>query len=402
MTVRDEAGRTRRREGLNEWSARQIQATAGGDTDTAVRLARSIACLAPDDPVVLSTSQRVQATGHLDTCASFARMVYFLDPSSDTCAGDRLHWPAKANRPDLMPPHWMRDVLLEAVTLQRLLQQSGAEAACEYLRRPDLIGNRFYMPRFRALRHFARFNADPAYRASFVRDCILVTNLTPADRADPAPEVNQVILDNFVEIADLTEKTDTVVATGELDAYPTNVEKRIRANRIATGTFTPVLNAWKTFVSNSFRAYWRHLTAAGHVQDLYGFAADRASNCQVSTRYHMNEILAGPVIGPHYHSGHRFDHMIFPLLSAVYYPRTIAENDTTKAGYLEFGRPEFTLPFEPACLSFRPVAGSLIVFPAFAYHGVIPIDRAPRYSINIDAYLKPREAASWEVSELFA
>ncbi len=120
------------------------------------------------------------------------------------------------------------------------------------------------------------------------------------------------------------------------------------------------------------------------------------------TRYHVNEILAGPVIGPHYHSGHRFDRMLFPVLSAVYYPRTVAENDESKAGYLEFGRPEFALPFEPACVAFRPVAGSLIIFPAFANHGVIPIEQAPRYSINIDAYLKPREAASWEVAEFFA
>lgn len=384
---------------LPDCCARLAQAIGNADSVATERLARSIACLAPHDPAVVATSDRLARADHLDVWAPYARMARFLDPANSGRAADRFHRAAKANRPDLMPPHLVRDVLFEARSLQRLIQDAGPAAACAYLQRPELLGNRTYVPRFRALRHFARFNADAEYRTAFLQNCIATSEIDPASGSDNGPDYNQVILDDLIGIANLKEKTDTVFSTGELGAYPANVDKRIRASKVSTLKFTPALIAWRDAISRRLMAYWQHVVDSDLVRSLYGFSAEQMTDCSASVSYHVNEILNGPVLGPHYHSGHRFDEMDFPLLSAVYYPRTVPKNEQTKAGYLEFGRPEFALPFEPACVEYRPIAGSLIIFPAFAYHGVIPIDRGPRYSINLDVYLRPANAASAAVSE---
>lgn len=387
---------------LAAWRSRLARSVRDRDSDTAGRLVRSIACLVPDAPGVVTDWHAVLGVGHADICASFARMAHCLDPSDGNHAKNRFHYAAKANRPDLMPPHWIRDVLSEAVTLQRVLQDRGLSAANDFLNCPGLSGEKYYLPRFRALRHFVRFNIDPNYRASYLKNCIVVTKFL-SNTTNPS-DVNSedIILRDVLNIAQLTEKIDTVISSGELDAYPTNVEKRIRDGDISNSKFTNELNKWRDFVTESLMVYWKNLNDAGLVSELYGFSAERSADCSASIKFHVNEILAGPVIGPHYHSGHRFDQAKFPILSAVYYPKSIARNDSSKAGYLEFGRPEFALPFEANRVTFRPVAGSLIIFPAFAYHGVVPIDQAPRYSINIDVYLKPESSASWEVSEFFA
>lgn len=400
-TAKQETGALHLGLSLAAWRTRLVQSVRDDNGDSARRLLRSIACMVPHDPGLVSDWRTALKTSHPDICASLARMAQCLEPFDRNHFRDRLHYSAKANRPDLMPPHWMRDVLSEAVTLQRLLQDRGLSAAGDFLKCQNLSGKSYYLPRFRALLHFVKFNADPTYKANYLRNCIAVANFHSSGRRSTCVDINQAILDDFIEIARFKEKIDTVISSGELGTYPTNVEKKIRASEIPVDRFTPKLNEWREFLVKSVQLYWKNLIKSDMVSELYGFSTIRSSDCSMSINYHINEILAGPVIGPHYHSGHRFDEVQFPVLSAVYYPKTITKNEVSNAGYLEFGRPEFALPFEASCVRYRPVAGSLIIFPAFAYHGVVPIDQAPRYSINVDVYLKPESSSSWQVSEFF-
>lgn len=360
-----------------------------------------MACLEPSDPELANVSTSIWRTGDLSVGASFARMAQCLDPVNSLRVNERIHRSVKAGRPDLMPPHWMRDVLFEARAVQVFIEKGQLSNARSFLDRPDLLGHRYYVPRFRALKHFVNFNIDANYRNSFMRNCISVSMIKPASASVSHLEYHQKILDSLLGIAKWTESRDTIVSSGELENYPNNVEKKIRSGHIFSSEFGDSLNKWKDQVINNFSSCWDGILRSGMVEGLYGFSGEHFDNALSRTHFHVNEILAGPVLGPHYHSAHRHDELRFPFLSAVYYPRSVPKNDASKAGYLEFGRPEFVIPFEPSCADFRPVAGSLIVFPAFAYHGVIPIETAPRYSINIDFYLKRRDAPTWMVSEFF-
>lgn len=371
------------------------------DNETAVRLARSMACLEPNDPGLAIVSKAIWKTGDLSISASFARMAQCLDPVDDSQKNDRFHRSVKAGRPSLMPPHWMRDVLFEAETLQTFIEKEQLSAARSFLRRSDLAGHRYYVPRFRALQHFINFNTDSNYRSAFMRNCLVISMIKSTNSSVNDSNYHQGILDGILDIAKWTEERDTVISTGGLEAYPNNVEKRIRSGRISGADFTDELNVWKDVVLQSFSYCWNSILKNEMVEALFGISGRHFDDAISRTHFHVNEIVAGPVLGPHYHSAHRHDELRFPFLSAVYYPRSVPKNDISKAGYLEFGRPEFVIPFEPSCANFRPVTGSLIVFPAFAYHGVVPIDTAPRYSINIDFYLKPKDAPTWMVSEFF-
>ena len=146
---------------------------------------------------------------------------------------------------------------------------------------------------------------------------------------------------------------------------------------------------WRKSIESRCVSFWFHLIKNDLTKDLYGIDSRYAAEAEFDVRYHINEILAGPVLGPHYHSGSAgYDIAAYPLASAVYYPRTVPEDHASKAGYLELGRPNFGTVFEPETLAIRPVAGHIVMFPAFAFHGVVPINQSPRYSINIDLHAR--------------
>ncbi len=360
-----------------------------------------MACIAPEDPGIARVLRLTSWNADLDTTASLARMAVCLDPADSTLPSERIHRSAKAKRPDLLPPHWIRDVLAEAQALQSVIQTSGLEAARSFIANPELAGHRTYLPRFHALKHFVRFNTEPGYRAVFLRNCLSAIALLPERAPAGTPDANGIILKDLAGIAKWVDRTDTIVPGKSLPIYAGTVEKRMLAGKLRNATFTDVLRKWRQAIVDHSVEFWRRQHKASLVGSLYGRWSDRLEDCDAGITFHINKILSGPVIGPHYHSAHRYDEQEFPMISGVYYPETIQQDDATKAGYLEFGRPDFPVPFEPVRVTFRPVAGTLILFPAFAYHGVIPIKQGPRYSVNLDVYLKPQQSNSWCTADLF-
>lgn len=369
-----------------------------GNYPVAVRVARMMACAAPDDPELAAVSKSIWRTGDLSVGASLSRMAQCLDSRDLSRVDERFHRSVKANRPELMPPHWMRDALLEARTLQTFIERGELGNAQAFLKRPDLVGHRYYVPRFRALQHFVNFNADPEYRRVFSENCIVVSQIIPDVPENSTVDINENVLDDLRRIAEWSEAVDLVVPASDLDLYPADAAKKLRSGIIDSKNFTVLLERWGKRTVKAFFMCWEDMLNKNLVEPLYGIPAGCFDSATSRTHFHINEIIAGPVLGPHYHSAQRHDKLSFPFLAAVYYPRSVPKS-VTRAGYLEIGRPEFAVPFKPVCIEYRPVAGSLIVFPAFAYHGVLPIDRAPRYSINIDFYMKPAAAPTWKVSE---
>lgn len=93
--------------------------------------------------------------------------------------------------------------------------------------------------------------------------------------------------------------------------------------------------------------------------------------------------------------GHQLAH-IHPAgwISGVYYvavPDTITADDPEHAGWIEFGRPGYDVPcerpVEPRLL--RPEAGTVVLFPSFAFHRTVPFaspEGRERISIAFDVY----------------
>lgn len=385
----------------NRVTVRLTDALQARDFGTVDRMARTMACLRPDDPEIVEVSHRLPAGENLNTRAAVGRMAQCLDPSEPLLHRERIHRSIKANRPDLMPPHWMREVMFEADRLQTILQAAGLDAALTYLENPELAGHRHYMPRFRALRHFVLFNAVPAYRDAFLKHSIRVVKYADGGSPPRGEAFHEELLQALVKSAAWRTRTDTIVVSEEMSAAQNNVRKRIRAGTIGNDGLPESVTNLKKFIYSVFGDYWFKHQKFNLTRELFGFNKKGRENVTSLMTLNINEILEGPVLGPHYHSGFRYDEELFALISGVYYPRSVPRNDDTRAGYLEIGRPDFVLPFEPICLTHRPVAGDLVLFPAFAYHGVVPIDQAPRYSVNIDVFLKPKNAASWSISEFF-
>lgn len=79
-------------------------------------------------------------------------------------------------------------------------------------------------------------------------------------------------------------------------------------------------------------------------------------------------------------------------LSGVYYvrvPKVVNSSDSTHAGWLEFGRPDYAAPFDfQADVTARqPKAGLALFFPSYFFHGTIPFaGNEERIGIAFDAY----------------
>jgi Flp pilus assembly protein TadD len=88
--------------------------------------------------------------------------------------------------------------------------------------------------------------------------------------------------------------------------------------------------------------------------------------------------------------GHHADH-VHPngwISSACYIaiPPNVGASDDNRAGWLRLGKPPVpTLPPLEAEHYVRPEAGSLVLFPAYMWHGVVPFESvAPRLSVAFD------------------
>lgn len=79
-------------------------------------------------------------------------------------------------------------------------------------------------------------------------------------------------------------------------------------------------------------------------------------------------------------------------LSGVYYvsvPKVVNSDDSARAGWLEFGRPDYPLApdFEPDLTARQPRAGMALFFPSYFFHGTIPFaGDEERIGIAFDAY----------------
>jgi Flp pilus assembly protein TadD len=79
-------------------------------------------------------------------------------------------------------------------------------------------------------------------------------------------------------------------------------------------------------------------------------------------------------------------------LSGCYYVRTpsvMSKDDAGRAGWIEFGRPDCTLPkgFEPPISAETPEPGLAVFFPSYLFHGTIPFEGdEERIGIAFDVY----------------
>jgi len=93
--------------------------------------------------------------------------------------------------------------------------------------------------------------------------------------------------------------------------------------------------------------------------------------------------------------GHQLPH-IHPAgwVSGVYYvavPDSITDADPGHAGWIEFGRPGYDVPFDRPvdARMFQPRAGTMLLFPSFLFHRTIPFagqEGGERISIAFDLY----------------
>jgi Flp pilus assembly protein TadD len=75
-------------------------------------------------------------------------------------------------------------------------------------------------------------------------------------------------------------------------------------------------------------------------------------------------------------------------ISSAYYAAVPEESDDTalRSGWLKFGEPRFPTPGATAELYLRPVAGMLVLFPSYLWHGTNPIHGTqPRIALAFDA-----------------
>jgi tetratricopeptide (TPR) repeat protein len=79
-------------------------------------------------------------------------------------------------------------------------------------------------------------------------------------------------------------------------------------------------------------------------------------------------------------------------LSGCYYvrmPAAVSAKDAGRAGWIEFGRPDLTVPgsFEPPVSAVAPEPGLAVFFPSYLFHGTIPFQgEDERVGIAFDVY----------------
>ena len=86
-----------------------------------------------------------------------------------------------------------------------------------------------------------------------------------------------------------------------------------------------------------------------------------------------------------YHVNHYHDH---GWISSAYYVAVPEESDDAalRSGWLKFGEPRFPVPDATPELHVRPVAGMLVLFPSYLWHGTNPIHGIqPRIALAFDA-----------------
>jgi Flp pilus assembly protein TadD len=86
-----------------------------------------------------------------------------------------------------------------------------------------------------------------------------------------------------------------------------------------------------------------------------------------------------------HHVNHYHDH---GWISSAYYVAVPEESDDAalRSGWLKFGEPRFPTPGATAELHLRPVAGMLVLFPSYLWHGTNPIHGLqPRVALAFDA-----------------
>lgn len=76
-------------------------------------------------------------------------------------------------------------------------------------------------------------------------------------------------------------------------------------------------------------------------------------------------------------------------ISSAYYvtlPPVIRDDDSTHAGWIQFGKPNMDFPFDfPAEHFVRPAAGKLVLFPSYMWHGTVPFESdEPRMTCAFD------------------
>jgi len=356
---------------------------------------RRRACVAPDDPALLEL--KVGGVGaRLGDRASQLRMQQVLSGGETGYLALRMQRAVQAGRMDLMPPHWLTRCVAETAELKALVQSGDQQATDRFLADRSRETARRYFPEFRAIEFLHRTNSDPALSRAVLPQ-LVQTGVPRASRQighewDDAATV----LERLRAVARWEEKSDTISA--RLNSAPTGPgsTKRIRSGRFEDYSADPVVARLTANMRSVMARHWSRLADQGLVEECFGLAHDPPEQTECAVFLHVNEILAGPVLGPHIHSGTKLlAEGVYPMISGVFYPQDVPEDPDAQSGYIEFGRPDFEVPFKPLIRRIRPTEGMIALFPAFIYHGVVPIRDGPRYSVNVDAFFRRQGAASW-------
>jgi Flp pilus assembly protein TadD len=137
----------------------------------------------------------------------------------------------------------------------------------------------------------------------------------------------------------------------------------------------PVLRALMSAFTEPLRVY---LAALGQSAD-HPFTVRNRGVAQIANAWSVQLRQGG------FHVNHYHDH---GWISSAYYVSVPDEvNDPNlKSGWLKLGEPRFATPGAgPGCYV-RPVAGQLVLFPSYMWHGTNPIhERQPRTALSFDA-----------------
>lgn len=301
----------------------------------------------------------------------------------------------------LRPSH-LRSCIEETAHLKNLLMAGDMKNSVNYTRSTERVTNRVFFPQFQALELIVKFNTDDEFFKNFSMTFPIKFNLQESFESKKEQEIIRLIYSALASNARWRDARDTIASeiTSRHDAE--NIDKFIRAGFVGTlnfgtgliwddnGSCRPLPKGLKVFsnmISKAAKLSLSKIECGEKSLSYYGFKNLVLGKSNFIPRINLNEYLRGPVLGPHMHYGIYHPHLLyFPYLSGVYYPFDIPDFGDD-SGFLEFGRPDFKIPFEPRTFISKPMAGHIFYFPTFAFHQILekhPKYQDPRISCNID------------------
>ena len=299
-------------------------------------------------------------------------------------------------------PSQLRSCIEETAHLKSLLMAGDMKNSVNYIKSTQRVTDSVFFPQFQALELIVKFNTDDEFFKNFSTTFPIKFNLQEAFASKRGTEINQLIYSALSSNARWRHTRDTISSENTSMHDAGNIEKIIRAGFVGSLNFgtgliwddnggcRPLPKPLKMFsniISKAAKSSLSKIEGGRKSLSYYGFKNLVLGKSNFIPRINLNEYLCGPVLGPHMHYGNYAPKLLyFPYISGVYYPFDIPDFGDD-SGFLEFGRPDFKIPFEPRTFICKPIAGHIFYFPTFVFHQVLekhPKYQDPRISCNID------------------